>query len=139
MQKRKKRSFLKGIVIAVLIFFLVSVSSILIYSATIDYSVDEALFIAAKNSNVTKLYYDKENGAKTLEGYVPELYEELYGITRKEWCDYEEISEARKRLLSYAEENNLTLTGVFRNIYLEGPPQHKDKSKFITQIIAIIE
>ena len=52
---------------------------------------------------------------------------------------YEEISEARKRLLSYAEENNLTLTGVFRNIYLEGPPQHKDKSKFITQIIAIIE
>ena len=52
---------------------------------------------------------------------------------------YEEISEARKRLLSYAKENNLVLTGVFRNIYLEGPPQHKDKSKFITQIIAIIE
>ena len=52
---------------------------------------------------------------------------------------YEEISEARKRLLSYAEENNLTLAGVFRNIYLEGPPQHKDKNKFITQIIAIIE
>ena len=52
---------------------------------------------------------------------------------------YEEISEARKRLLAHAEENNLTLTGVFRNIYLEGPPQHKDKSKFITQIIAIIE
>ena len=52
---------------------------------------------------------------------------------------YEEISEARKRLLSYADENNQTLTGVFRNIYLEGPPQQKDKSKFITQIIAIIE
>ena len=52
---------------------------------------------------------------------------------------YEEIPEARKRLVSYAEENKLTLTGVFRNIYLEGPPQHKDKSKFITQIIAIIE
>jgi len=52
---------------------------------------------------------------------------------------YEEISEVRKRLLSYAEENKLTPTGTFRNIYLEGPPQHKDKSKFITQIIAIIE
>ena len=52
---------------------------------------------------------------------------------------YEDIPKVRKRLLSYAEENNLTLTGVFRNIYLEGPPQHKDKSKFITQIIAIIE
>ena len=52
---------------------------------------------------------------------------------------YEKIPEARKRLISHAEENNLKLTGVFRNIYLEGPPQHKDKSRFITQIIAIIE
>jgi effector-binding domain-containing protein len=52
---------------------------------------------------------------------------------------YEDIPEVRKKLISYAEENNIKLTGVFRNIYLEGPPQHKDKSKFITQIIAIIE
>ena len=52
---------------------------------------------------------------------------------------YEEISEARKRLISYAQENNIKLMGVFRNIYLEGPPQHKDKNKFITQIIALIE
>ena len=52
---------------------------------------------------------------------------------------YEEIPEVRKRLVSYAEENNLKLTGVFRNLFLEGPPQHKDKSKFITQVIAIME
>ncbi len=52
---------------------------------------------------------------------------------------YEEIPEARKKLISYAKENNLKFTGVFRNIYLEGPPQHKDKKKFITQIIAIVE
>ena len=52
---------------------------------------------------------------------------------------YEDIPEARKRLISYAEENNIKLSGVFRNLYLEGPPQHKDKAKFITQIIAIIE
>ena len=52
---------------------------------------------------------------------------------------YEEIPEARKRLVSYAEENNIKLTGVFRHIYLEGPPQHKDKNKFITQIVAITE
>ena len=52
---------------------------------------------------------------------------------------YEKIAEARKKLISYAEENKLKLTGTFRNIYLEGPPQHKDKSKFITQIIAVIE
>ncbi len=52
---------------------------------------------------------------------------------------YEDIPEARKRLISYAEENNVKLLGTFRNLYLEGPPQHKDTSKFITQIIAIIE
>lgn len=52
---------------------------------------------------------------------------------------YEDISKARKRLVKYAKDNNLKLTGVFRNLYLEGPPQHKDKSKFITQIIAVIE
>ena len=52
---------------------------------------------------------------------------------------YEGIPEARKNLISYAQNNNLKLLGTFRNIYLEGPPQHKDKSKFITQIIAIIE
>lgn len=52
---------------------------------------------------------------------------------------YEDIPEARKKLIVYAEENDIKLTGVFRNLYLEGPPQHKDKSKFITQIIALIE
>lgn len=52
---------------------------------------------------------------------------------------YEEIPATRKKLIEYAKENNIKLSGVFRNLYLEGPPQHKDKSKFITQIIAIIE
>lgn len=52
---------------------------------------------------------------------------------------YEGIAESRKKLIVYANENNIKLSGVFRNLYLEGPPQHKDKSKFITQIIGIIE
>ena len=52
---------------------------------------------------------------------------------------YEEIPDARKKLIVYAEENGIKLSGIFRNLYLEGPPQHKDKSKFITQLIAIIE
>ena len=51
---------------------------------------------------------------------------------------YEEIPEVRKKLIVYAQENNVKLSGVFRNLYLEGPPQHKDKSKFITQIIALL-
>lgn len=52
---------------------------------------------------------------------------------------YEDIPVTRKRLITYAQENNIKLSGTFRNLYLEGPPQHKDKSKFITQLIAIVE
>lgn len=70
--------------------------------------------------------------------YVKQI-PELKAISFFHHGAYEDIPEARKKLLSYAEENNIKLSGVFRNLYLEGPPQHKDKSKFITQIIAIME
>ena len=73
------------------------------------------------------------------KGEYVSIVPELKAISFFHHGAYEKISEARKRLVSYSEENNLKLTGVFRNIYLEGPPQHKDKSKFITQILAIIE
>ena len=70
--------------------------------------------------------------------YVKQI-PKLKAITFFHHGAYEDIPEARKRLLMYAKENNIKLSGTFRNLYLEGPPQHKDKSKFITQIIAIIE
>ena len=73
------------------------------------------------------------------EGEYVSIIPELKAISFFHHGAYEDIPEARKKLISYATENNIKLTGVFRNIYLEGPPQHKDKSKFITQIIAIIE
>ena len=73
------------------------------------------------------------------EGEYVKMIPELKAISFFHHGAYEDIPEVRKKLISYAEENNIKLTGVFRNIYLEGPPQHKDKSKFITQIIAIIE
>lgn len=63
----------------------------------------------------------------------------LKGISFFHHGAYEDIANARKKLVDYAEKNNIKLSGVFRNLYLEGPPQHKDKSKFITQIIALIE
>ena len=72
-------------------------------------------------------------------GEFVKILPELKAISFFHHGAYEKVPEARKRLISYAEENNIKLTGVFRNIYLEGPPQHKDKSKFITQIIAIVE
>jgi len=70
--------------------------------------------------------------------YVKQI-PELKAISFFHHGAYEDIPNARKRLLTHAEENNIKLSGTFRNLYLEGPPQHKDKSKFITQIIAIIE
>ena len=48
---------------------------------------------------------------------------------------YEEISEARKRLLSYAEENNLTLTGVFRNIILKNRHNIKIKANLSHRLL----
>ena len=47
---------------------------------------------------------------------------------------YEGLSAARDQLLAYAKKNGYTLLGTCRHIYLEGPPQHKDKSLFITQV-----
>lgn len=73
------------------------------------------------------------------EGEYIKRIPELRAIAVFHHGPYEDIPEARKRLISYAEENNITLSGTFRNLYLEGPPQHKDESKFITQVIALIE
>jgi len=67
--------------------------------------------------------------------YIPELK----AISFFHHGAYEDIPEAIKKLADYAEENDIRLTGTFRNLYLEGPPHHKDKSKFITQVIAMAE
>lgn len=48
---------------------------------------------------------------------------------------YESIPDTRKKLTDFAKENGLKINGLCRHIYIEGPPQHKDKNKFITQII----
>ncbi len=52
---------------------------------------------------------------------------------------YEDIPKVREKLLAYAKENSIKLSGNCRHIYVEGPPQHKDPSKFITQIILPID
>lgn len=65
-------------------------------------------------------------------------FPKLQGISLFHHGSYETIPQKHKKLLQYAKENNITLSGVFRNLYLEGPPQHKDKNKFVTQVIALI-
>ena len=48
---------------------------------------------------------------------------------------YEELPAVGRQLLDYAKEHGLTPQGILRHTYLEGPPQHKDPAKFITQVI----
>ena len=48
---------------------------------------------------------------------------------------YEELPAVGRQLLNYAKEHGLTPQGILRHTYLEGPPQHKDPAKFITQVI----
>lgn len=52
---------------------------------------------------------------------------------------YESIPAARDQIVAFAKENNIPLKGVCRHIYLEGPPQHKDPAKFITQVALLIQ
>lgn len=52
---------------------------------------------------------------------------------------YESLPAVREKIIDYARENNLPLQGFCRHVYLEGPPQHKDPSKFITQVAILIE
>lgn len=52
---------------------------------------------------------------------------------------YESIPVVREKLIAYAEENGIALKGFCRHIYLEGPPQHKRPSKFITQVAVLVK
>ena len=53
---------------------------------------------------------------------------------------YEEIHVATQALLKYIKENELEITGAFRSIYLEGPPNRGNNSAdYITQIAVPIK
>lgn len=52
---------------------------------------------------------------------------------------YENLPYAAQKLLAYAKENGLIPCGTLRHTYLEGPPQHKNPEKFITQVFLPIK
>lgn len=52
---------------------------------------------------------------------------------------YEELPNVLAELISYAKENGIELSGICRYVFLEGPPQHKDKSLFITRVFALLK
>lgn len=59
----------------------------------------------------------------------------LHGICIYHHGAYEAIPQVAKRLLDYAKTHGLIPSGTLRHTYVEGPPQHKDEHKFITQVI----
>lgn len=61
-----------------------------------------------------------------------------HGIYLTHHGPYEEIRAVNEQLLSYAKEQGISHSGRFRNVYLEGPPQHKDNQLFITQVILLL-
>ncbi len=63
----------------------------------------------------------------------------LKGISYYHHGSYETLPAAREKLIAYAKQHNINLTGLFRHVYLEGAPQRKDPDHFITQVIAAIQ
>lgn len=69
------------------------------------------------------------------QGEYVEVLPETPALSLYHHGAYEELPAAAQRLFAYAREHGLTPTGTIRRIYLEGPPQHKDPAKFITQVV----
>lgn len=52
---------------------------------------------------------------------------------------YDTIPETSAKLVAYAEQNNIPLKGLCRRIFIEGPPQRTDPSKYVTQVAVLIK
>ena len=52
---------------------------------------------------------------------------------------YEEIPIVREKLIGYAKENGINISERCRHLYIEGPPQHRDPNRFITQVLIPIK
>ena len=53
--------------------------------------------------------------------------------------DYTGLPVLHARLLAEAQARGLAFRGVFRHIYMEGPAQHRDPKKFITQVALLLD
>lgn len=53
--------------------------------------------------------------------------------------DYTGLPALHARLLAEAQARGLAFRGVFRHIYMEGPAQHRDPKKFITQVALLLD
>ncbi len=92
--KKKKSNILKIIAVIILTFIVFFIITVVFIYQSIDYSFDEDLFLSARSSGTTTIYY---NSSKDNDHYTPMLYEELNsGAYRKLWRPYAEISDSLK-------------------------------------------
>ena len=68
------------------------------------------------------------------QGEYVEVLPETPALSLYHHGAYEELPAVARRLLDTAQAQGLTPAGTIRRIYLEGPPQHRDPAKFITQV-----
>lgn len=108
--------------------------------------------ISAYGTDTTQRFYfieysvDSPSDVSFCVGIPPESKGEYVETTAAEETiclyhhgTYEKIPHVVPLLLDYARDNNLKIKGTIRHVYLEGPPQHKDPSKFITQVVLPIQ
>ncbi len=60
-------------------------------------------------------------------------------LTACHYGSYQNIGHTRTLLLQYADMNRIPHTGDFRDVYLEGPPQHSNPDHYITNIYLFLE
>ena len=111
------------------------------------YDVDDELYYMVQEYE-TK--YPEQARYEAHKKYVDIQYI-VKGIERMEFAEtpalciyyrgpYEGIATAIRALAEYTKENNIEITGAFRSIYLEGPPNRGNNSEdYITQIVVPVK
>ncbi len=85
---------LRAAVIAALILLAAGLAAYFVLNGRLDYSADEELFSAAKNTSVTHFYANSSTGGE----YIPiEIEETAFGASKKVWCAEDEISDYLKK------------------------------------------
>ncbi len=138
--KKTVTKAVKILFFTLLTLFLLTTVFCLILSATIDYSVDEELFNAAKNTSVTHFY---ANGSED-GGYIPvEIEATAFGAAKKVWYSNGEISDHLKNGFIAAEDrefyshggvNFRRTAGAFLN-YVFGSKSRYGASTITQQVV----
>ncbi len=117
----------KILIFIILVMLILSVIAYFFISRNIDYSADEELFSAAKNTSVTHFYANAESGGE----YIPvEIETTAFGKEKKVWYSYDDVSDYLKAGFIAAEDREFyshkgvnfrrTLSAFFNYVFKRG-------------------